>query len=306
MSFARLGEDHGIPAEGVRKIIMNPIYNGWAVRSSARHGRADTEQRVAAGWRDNPPVNDELWRRVCDVRRQHYHGGAPRRRDRFDPLGGLIYCTCGRYVRANGLDGNRRHQRIHAGSCPAWGARRTYVTDVWYRPMLAQVSAMQLDNRTIHRVVRLLTAPPPASDELRRKRLEAHRRQLANDYSAGKIGKPEFLSGVAAIRQQEAQTPPMPKAVGAAAVVRRLRDFAALWASQSDAQRAQMLRNVYERVEVEGPKFVGAHLTADAKELGLTLALPESFVMASPAGFEPATGRLEGGCSGPLSYGDNG
>ena len=27
--------------------------------------------------------------------------------------------------------------------------------------------------------------------------------------------------------------------------------------------------------------------------------------MASPAGFEPATGRLEGGCSGPLSYGDN-
>ena len=26
--------------------------------------------------------------------------------------------------------------------------------------------------------------------------------------------------------------------------------------------------------------------------------------LASPAGFEPATGRLEGGCSGPLSYGD--
>jgi hypothetical protein len=26
--------------------------------------------------------------------------------------------------------------------------------------------------------------------------------------------------------------------------------------------------------------------------------------VASPAGFEPATGRLEGGCSDPLSYGD--
>jgi hypothetical protein len=26
--------------------------------------------------------------------------------------------------------------------------------------------------------------------------------------------------------------------------------------------------------------------------------------LASPAGFEPATFRLEGGCSGPLSYGD--
>ena len=39
-----------------------------------------------------------------------------------------------------------------------------------------------------------------------------------------------------------------------------------------------MLRNVYERVEVDGPKFVGAHLTADAKELGLTLAPPESLL----------------------------
>lgn len=35
-SFARIGADHGMPAEGVRKIIMNPIYNGWAARSSRR------------------------------------------------------------------------------------------------------------------------------------------------------------------------------------------------------------------------------------------------------------------------------
>jgi len=35
-----------------------------------------------------------------------------------------------------------------------------------------------------------------------------------------------------------------------------------------------MIRSVYTRVDVEGPKFVAAHLTPDAKELGLTLALP--------------------------------
>jgi hypothetical protein len=45
-----------------------------------------------------------------------------------------------------------------------------------------------------------------------------------------------------------------------------------------------MIRSVYARVEVEGPKFVAAHLTPDARELGLTVALPEKFVMASPAG----------------------
>ena len=80
-------------------------------------------------------------------------------------------------------------------------------------------------------------------------------------------------------------------------VVRRLRDFTALWASRSETQRAEMIRSVYERVEVEGPKFVAAHLTPDARDLGLTVALPEQFVMASPAGFEPATGCLEGSCS---------
>jgi hypothetical protein len=46
---------------------------------------------------------------------------------------------------------------------------------------------------------------------------------------------------------------------------------------------------------------LGAHLARLGAEVvgtsSLTLALPESFVMASPAGFEPATGRLEGGCS---------
>lgn len=50
--------------------------------------------------------------------------------------------------------------------------------------------------------------------------------------------------------------------------VRRLRDFAALWASRSETQRAEMIRSVYARVEAEGPKFVAAHLTVEARELG--------------------------------------
>jgi len=60
-----------------------------------------------------------------------------------------------------------------------------------------------------------------------------------------------------------------------------------------------MIRSVYARVDVEGPRFVAAHLTPDAGELGLTVALPEEFVLASPAGAGavlttiPIVGRLE-------------
>jgi hypothetical protein len=59
------------------------------------------------------------------------------------------------------------------------------------------------------------------------------------------------------------------------------------------------MRAVYARIEVRGADFVAAHLTPDAAELGLNEALPEtvSVAMAPPAGFEPATFRLEGGCS---------
>jgi hypothetical protein len=287
MSFAKLGSLFGLAEARVREILANPVFNGWVVRGS--RGRRRPEERVAARWRDNPPVDDELWERVCAVRQQRKHGGGPRRRDRRDPLGGLVYCTCGRYLKANGLDGGGRHQRIHLGACAAWAGRQTYPTETWYRPMVAQVSQIQLDNATIERVVRALAAPVPTQDQLRRKRLEAQRRQLAADYAIGKLREPEFLSAVAMTRDQEAEVPRAPRALDARSVVRRLRGFTALWASRSEAQQAEMLRTVYARVEVEGAKFVRAHLTPDAQELGLTLALPESFAMARPAGFEPAT-----------------
>jgi len=47
-----------------------------------------------------------------------------------------------------------------------------------------------------------------------------------------------------------------------------------------------MLREVYARVEVTFPAFAAVHLTPDAAELGLTVALPEtvSVATASPAG----------------------
>jgi hypothetical protein len=45
--------------------------------------------------------------------------------------------------------------------------------------------------------------------------------------------------------------------IDARSVVRRLRDFAGLWASRSETQQAEMLRTVYARVEVEGANFSG-------------------------------------------------
>ncbi len=286
-SYANLGHQFGLAEARVREILGNPVYNGWAVRGS--RGRRRPEERVPARWRDDPPVDDDLWDRVMAVRRQHRHGGGPRRRERLDPLAGVVFCTCGRYVKANGLDGGGRHQRIHLGSCSAWDGRRTYPTDTWYRPMLAQVAQIRLDDATVERVVHALGRPALEHDELRRKRVEARRRQLASDYAAGTLNEAEFLNAAATVRDEGETAPRTRRATDPRSAARRLRDFASLWSSRSEAQRAEMLRTIYARVEVEGATFVQAHLTADAQELGLTLALPESFAMARPAGIEPAT-----------------
>lgn len=286
-SFARLASSAGLAEARVREILANPVYNGWAVRGS--RGRRRPEERVPARWRDVPPVSDDLWERVAEVRHQHEHGGGPRHRDRIDPLAGILYCTCGRYIKANGLDGSRRHQRIHAGSCDEWGCQRTYPTITWALPLSAQLSALELDNATIERVVRYLSQPTRRTDDLRRKRLERQRRDLALDHAAGRIGDAEYLATVTRVREQEQALPAPASAPDPARAVRRLRDFVGLWKSRSEAERAAMLRAVYVRVEVRGEQFIGADLTSDAKELGLTVALPETFAMARPAGIEPAT-----------------
>ena len=53
-------------------------------------------------------------------------------------------------------------------------------------------------------------------------------------------------------------------------------------------EKSDVIHAVYERIVIEGPRFVGLRLTPAAYRHGLALALPEA-VMARPTGFEPAT-----------------
>ncbi len=132
----------------------------------------------------------------------------------------------------------------------------------------------------------------------RPRRLKHRRRDLALDHAAGRLGDAEYMAAVAVLRAAEEEAP-APELRSTRQLLCAVRDFGALWASRSEAQRGEMLREVYARIEVKGPEFVAAYLTPDAAELGLTVALPEtvSVAMASPAGFEPATGGLEDRCS---------
>ena len=64
VAYDDLAERHGLKMQHVRSILTNRLYNGWAVRER----RSPRAAWVAAPWRDDPPVSDELWRRVEEVR----------------------------------------------------------------------------------------------------------------------------------------------------------------------------------------------------------------------------------------------
>jgi hypothetical protein len=61
----------------IRYILRNPLYDGWIRRH--RRGSRDAAWSSPAAWRSSPPVSNELWARVEDVRRSKTQGGTPRR-----------------------------------------------------------------------------------------------------------------------------------------------------------------------------------------------------------------------------------
>ncbi len=119
VSAKQLEAETGLAETRIRMILMNPLYNGWI-----RRKRGAGETRKPAAWRSDPPVSDELWARVEEVRRGKTRGGGPRHRGEQDLLRGLLECVCGRRVRSDGRIGNsERIAKLHPQPCAAWGSQ---------------------------------------------------------------------------------------------------------------------------------------------------------------------------------------
>jgi DNA invertase Pin-like site-specific DNA recombinase len=293
VSIAALGTETGLEPERIQKILRNPIYNGWM-----RRHRGPEEIRREAAWRPDPPVPDELWAQVERVRRAKSRGGGPRNRGRVDPLAGLLECVCGRRLRSDGTFQDGRHRKLHPDPCEAWGPHARLGDETWEQPIMAQLACLQLDDELIAAVVATLTSTPrPVSID--RARIERQMKELALDHVAGKLSSDAaYLEQLGELRTQLAALDQEQRvALDSARVVEWLHAIGEACASaELPQERADLLHAIYERIVVAGRRFVSVRLTPAAYAHGLALLLPE-VVMASPAGFEPATDRLEGGCS---------
>ena len=132
-----------------------------------------------------------------------------------------------------------------------------------------------------------------------RARVEPQMRDLAVGHVAERISDSAYLARLTQLRSELASLDGPSPGVPAERAVEWLQALAETW-QQADVPeaKAELLHAIYERIVVAGRRIVSARLTPSAHQHGLALAMPE-VVMASPAGFEPATHRLEGGCSIP-------
>jgi hypothetical protein len=285
VSIERLAAESGFAADRIRYILRNPLYNGWV-----RRHRGPAEQRRAAPWRAGPPVSDELFGRVEQVRRSKTRGGGPRNRGRVDLLAGLLECVCGRRIRSDGVMGNTtRIAKLHLEPCPAWGTAARIGSAAWEVPVMAQVSGIRLDEEVLSAVVATL-ASAGRTVAIDRARLDRQKRELALGHAAGDLSDEAYLGRMNELRSQTAGLErAADRELGASRAVEWLRSFAEAWQDADVPEaKAELIHAIYDRVVVAGRRFVEVRLTPAAYKHGLALAKPDA-VMARPEGFEPPT-----------------
>ena len=289
MSAAQLEAETGLAASGIRMILMNPLYNGWI-----RRHRGKDETRRPAPWRASPPVSDDLWARVEEVRRARTRGGGPKNWNRVDLLGGLLECVCGRRLRNDGTFGDGRHRKHHANPSEAWGRKARLGDATWEAPVLAQVAGIALDDRTMASVVAALgSSRQPV--EIDRARIDRQIRDLALEHAAGSLGDEVYLTRLKALREQrDAIVERTAAGLPGHRAVEWLRALGeSLQTADVPKERADLMHAIYERITVAGPEIVGVRLTGAAYAHGLALALPEKVELARPTGFGRALATYE-------------
>lgn len=279
VSLNELEGQTGIDRDGLRAMLVNPIYNGWV----RRHRRRHDEQRSPAAWRDSPPVSDELWARVQEIREVRYHGGGHPTPVHAHLLTGRLFCPgCGARIRA---DGHRRYR--HHRPCAAWPQHT--VSAVRFEEVIsAQVTGIRHDAAMLVNLRRLAasSAPRPDSTSLRRRQLERELAHLAVRHAKRSLSTEAYLAEHERITGAiDSLTEHHGPVVDPDEAIAYLRDLPRLWREMSPEGRADLARSIYERVWVTSEGVTGVELNPDQDRHLLALAMPQRVTVgARPEG----------------------
>jgi DNA invertase Pin-like site-specific DNA recombinase len=291
VSLPNLEAETGIDHEALKVMLRNPIYNGWV----RRHPRGEDAQVTEAPWRSAPPVDDELWARVQEVRADRDTGGGRSTRRYVHLLAGKVYCVCGVRIRSEMRSHDRwPHRRYrHPDRCPAWPSS-TRMAYVFEDPISAQVEQMRVGPQLLVNLRRLaeLQVATPDSTWLRRRQLERDLDGIARRHARRGITTDAYLAEHSRLTHLIDSAQPAPAnapVVDPDVAIRWLRDVRSMWRAMDDEGRRELAAGIYERITVTSGGIVEVEPTQEALRHGIALALPERVVLARPEGLEPPT-----------------
>ena len=293
-----LGEEFGLSEFRVEEILANPLYAGRAIRYK---GRPDEEERPA---RFEAPIDPALFERVQHVRseRRTRHGGGGGFARRPYPLVRLLRCAvCDSRYRGDAVNGRRRLRHINRPACSDSLTHRAEVVEAQVAELMDGIRLDDIDIEAILRAVRLAqpseTAPEPPD-------APQERAELQERLAAGQLSLEAFTRG-----WKRLQRPiPMPRQPDAAALIEArgyLESFGTLWrdADVPDELREEAAREIFERLDLRGPKVVAVHPRAEhAWLLGFAAAKSEDLVLVGARGFEPPTPWPPAKCAARLRH----
>lgn len=275
VSYRELAKVVDVREGALRGILTNPLYNGWA----RRHRRSADEQLVPAPWRSAPPVSDELWARVAEVRSRRLKNGGGHPPARAHLLAKLMVCTCGRGVPADtvSVPGRATFRRYRHEDCDRW-SQQSRKAAVFEAPIAAQISSLRLDEATLARIKARADRVVVPDNDVRRRQIEADLRSRAAAHAARRLTTEAYLAEherlSAELDSLDAASRPGRGGDGEA-VVAALRSIAKAWEDASPEARAALARQIYRRILVEDDRILEVELTPSAKALGFMEALPE-------------------------------
>ena len=285
VSLVELEAETGIDHEALKVMIRNPIYNGWV----RRHRRKPDEQLQPAAWRRDPPVSDELWARVQEVRARRYKGGGAPTPRHVHLLAGRLYCVCGRRIGSttDAAHGKLRRRYRHDRQCVYWGGASIRRAAVFDLPISAQVEQMRLGASFLEQLRRLARTSRgrPDSTALWKRQLERELEDLARRHARRQVATPAYLAEHARLSALlDAVTEPKAESaiVDPDKAVRWLTDVRHLWRSMDDAGRRDLAAALYDRITVTSDGVRSVKLTPEAERHGAVLALPEVVLVARP------------------------
>jgi DNA invertase Pin-like site-specific DNA recombinase len=297
-SDASLGYALGLSEFRVEEILANPLYAGRAIRHK---GRPDEEERPASF---PPPIDPVLFERVQRVRaeRRTRHGGGGGFARRPYPLIRLLRCAgCASRYRGDAVNGRRRIRHI---TRPACTHSLTHRADAVEEQVAELMDGVRLNEADIDAVLAAVRVAEPAEAAAEQPDMAQERAELQDQLAAGHISLEAFTRA-----WKRVQRPiPLPRQPGEMALRQArgyLEAFGALWRDPDvpDELREEAAREIFERLDLWGPKVVAVYPRAEhAWMLGMAARKSEGLVLVGARGFEPPTPWPPAKCAARLRH----